>query len=88
MAQDFDTFPTYDPLIEKNSQYMSNIWSDVMATFIQTLQEYLTQNGIFVPHLTTSERNALRNVRNGQLIYNTTLNKFQGLESGIWVNLV
>jgi len=88
MAADFDNFPTYDPLIKEGSTYMSNVWSDFLATFMQTLQGYLSQNGIFVPRLTTVQRDALRNVMNGQLIYNTTLEKFQGREAGAWVNLV
>lgn len=88
MAADFDNFPTYDPLIKDESVYMSGIWSDFLATFMQTLQGYLSQNGIFVPRLTTAQRDALRNVMNGQLIYNTSLEKFQGREAGAWVNLV
>ncbi len=87
MARDFDNFPTYDPVI-KDQVYLSNVWSDFMATFVESLREYLSQNGIFVPRISTSERDALQNVVNGQLIYNTSLNKFQGLENNIWVNLV
>ena len=37
--------------------------------------------------LTTTERNALT-ASNGMVIYNSTLNKFQGYENGAWVNLV
>ena len=91
MAADFDNFPTYDPLIKAGTlNMMSGIWSDFMATFMQTLQGYLSQNGIFVPQLTTTQRDALRNVIAGQLIYNTTLAKFQGYEGSTlaWVNLV
>lgn len=90
MARDFDNFPTYDPLIKGQMLYMSSIWTDSMATFIQTLQEYLSLNGIFVPRITTAERDALQNVVHGQMIYNTSTNKFQGFEGtpGAWVNLV
>lgn len=87
MARDLDNFPTYDPII-KDSVYLSNVWSDFMATFVESLREYLSQNGIFVPRITTAERNALQNVVNGQLIYNTSTNKFQGYENGAWVNLI
>ncbi len=87
MARDLDDFPTYDPLV-KNDIYLSDVWGDFMATFIQSLREYLSQNGIFVPRLTTAQRDALRNVVNGQLIYNTTLEKFQGREGNVWVNLI
>lgn len=88
MARDFDNFPIYDPIIKAGTLNLSSVWMDFMATFVQSLQEYLSQNGIFVPRLTTAERDDLQNVMNGQLIYNTTLEKFQGRESGVWVNLV
>lgn len=88
MALDFDNFPVYDNLVKSDSKRMSDIWKDFIATFTQTLTGYLSQNGIFVPPLTTAQRDALQNVINGQLIYNTTLNKFQGRENGAWVNLV
>lgn len=88
MALDFDSFPLYDPLIKAGTNNMSSIWMDALGTFMQTLQEYLSQNGIFVPRLTTAQRDALQNVINGQLIYNTTLNKFQGYENSSWQNLI
>jgi len=87
MARDLDNFPTYDP-ITKNGDYLSGIWNDFLATHIESLREYLSQNGMFVPRLTTSQRDSLVNVVNGQVIYNTTLDKFQGREAGSWVNLV
>jgi hypothetical protein len=37
--------------------------------------------------MTSSQRNALV-AQNGDLIYNTTTNKFQGYENGAWVNLI
>jgi hypothetical protein len=44
--------------------------------------------GVFqLPRLTTVERDALT-VASGSVIYNITLNKFQGYENGVWVNLV
>ncbi len=88
MARDFDNFPTYDPIVKVGTPYLSNIWGDFLATFMESLTGYLSQNGMFVPQLTTAQRDILQNVINGQLIYNTTLNKFQGYENGAWVNLV
>jgi hypothetical protein len=40
-----------------------------------------------LPGLTTAQRDALIAV-NGDMIYNSTLNKFQGYENGAWGNLI
>lgn len=87
MARDLDNFPTYDPIV-RESIYLSNIWCDFMATFVESLREYLSQNGIFVPRINTEQRDALQNLVNGQLIYNTTLDKFQGYENNSWQNII
>lgn len=42
---------------------------------------------IRMARFTTSERDALVS-QNGDVIYNTTLNKFQGYENGSWTNLI
>lgn len=73
MARDFDNFPTYDPVI-KNDIYLSNIWSDFMATFVLSLQGYLSSGGIFVPRITLAQRNAIQNPQEGQMIYVTDAN--------------
>lgn len=76
MAVDFDIFPIYDELTD-NGENMSPIWILSMSTFIQTLQEYLSQYGMFVPNLTTDQRNQIQSPQLGQLIYNTTLNELE-----------
>lgn len=76
MAVDFDNFPVYDILVKRNV-YMSDVWSDFFATFVQTLQGYLSQNGIFFPNLTTAQRDALQNAELGQTIYNTDTNSVE-----------
>ncbi len=68
MARDFDNFPTYDPVI-KDQVYLSNIWSDFMATFVETLREYNSAYGNFVPVLTVAQRDSILNPQEGQLIY-------------------
>jgi len=50
---------------------MSGIWSDFLSTFMQTLQGYLSKNGIFIPQLTTAQRDALISPVEGQMIYLT-----------------
>jgi hypothetical protein len=68
MSRDFDFFPTYDPLV-KNEIYLSNIWSDFMATFIESLREYLGAAGVFVPRLTLAQRDQIQTPEEGQMIY-------------------
>ncbi len=68
MARDLDNFPTYDPII-KDEIYLSPVWADFMATFIESLREYLTQHGIFMPSITLAERDAIQTPQEGQIIY-------------------
>ncbi len=68
MARDFDNFPTYDPII-KDTVYLSNIWSDFMATFIESLREYLSQYGAFIPVLTVEQQNSILYPQEGQMVY-------------------
>jgi|GEM_PF-2146360 hypothetical protein len=74
MARDFDNFPTYDPVI-RDEIYLSSMWADFMATFVETLQGYLSQSGMFVPVLTQAQQDAIQNPVEGQMIYvfNTSL---------------
>jgi hypothetical protein len=68
MSRDFDFFPTYDPVV-KDDVYLSNVWSDFMATFIESLREYLSSSGSFVPRLTLAQRDEIRTPVEGQMIY-------------------
>lgn len=86
MANDFDQFPLYDPLIKSGTSLMSDIWVDFMSTFYMNLISYLTQAGILLPRLTTVQRNALLGPENGQMIYNTTLDTAQYFKAGAWVS--
>jgi hypothetical protein len=68
MARHLDNFPTYDPII-KDSVYLSDVWANFMATFIESLQEYLSAFGDFIPQLTIEERNSIQTPVEGQIIY-------------------
>lgn len=85
MAVDFDNFPVYDSLTDDGDS-MSSIWIAAMATFIQNLQEYLTQYGMIVPNINTSQRDQIQSPQEGQLIYNmdivSTPNRTGGLQ--VW----
>lgn len=85
MSIDFDQFPINDPIIKTGGQ-ISNVWSRSMAVFFQTLISYLTSGGIFLPRLTTVERDDLQSPTNGQMIYNTTLGTAQYYKAGVWTS--
>lgn len=88
MANNIDQLNYYDPLVRDRNDKMSDVWISNMSAFIETLQGYLSQFGIFVPQVTTEQRNTIQSPVNGQIIYNTSTNKFQGYENGAWVNLI
>lgn len=85
MSIDFDQFPINDPIIKQGGQ-ISNVWSRSMAVFFQTLISYLTSGGIFLPQLTTAQRDDLQSPTNGQMIYNTTLGTAQYYKAGVWTS--
>lgn len=84
MATDIDTPPIYDPITRNTGDKLSEIWMGWFSTFYQTVESYLSQHGIFIPTITTEQRDSLQDVQNGQMIYNTTVNQFQGFEAGTW----
>src|ERR1700677_3052466 len=73
MARDFDNFPTYDPII-REEKYLSNIWASFLATFIDSLQGYLSSYGIFVPVLTVAQKALIQTPVEGQMIYVSNAN--------------
>ncbi len=68
MAREFYFFSTYDPVV-KDEVYLSNVWSDFMATFIESLREYLSAYGNFIPVLTLEQRDSIVEPQEGQMIY-------------------
>ena len=84
MPNDFDNPPLYDELTKYNKDKMSDVWVGWISTFMGTIVTYLSQNGIFLPNLTTDQRDDLQNPQNGQMIYNTDLNTAQYFNNGIW----
>jgi hypothetical protein len=86
MANNFDEFPLYDPLIKAGSNKMSDIWVNAMADFYMNLIAYITQGGIIPPSLTTAQRDNLQKVQNGQTIYNTDLGANQYFKAGTWTS--
>lgn len=86
MSADFDQFPVYSDITKKKSSSLSDVWMSSLATFYQTLVGYLTSRGIFLPPLTTAQRDQLQSPQNGQMIYNTTLGSAQYLKEGVWTS--
>jgi hypothetical protein len=79
-----DQPPLSDPIIKSNSQVISDSWSAWLAGFYQFITIYITQYGFFVPVLTTTQRGTIQSPVNGQIIYNSTSNTFQGYQNGAW----
>jgi len=46
-----------------------------------------TTGGVIMPRMTTTQMNAISSPANGEMIYNTTDNKFYGYANGAWVAL-
>jgi hypothetical protein len=86
MAVDFDPPPIYDPVVE--DKLMSNNWQAWQEYSWQTLTSYINKNGFFLPPMTTAQRNELQSPVNGQMFYNTDLNKAQLFEGGAWKTIV
>lgn len=77
MSADFDGPPIYDELTKNSEDYISDIWTAWITTFGQTLAGYLSKYGIFIPNVTTSQRNEIQSPQLGQFIYNTSTNELQ-----------
>lgn len=88
MSLDFDLPPVYDPLTKQvnGKLYWADMQRDWMASFVQTIITYLTSGGIFLPQLTTTQRDELDSPQNGQMIYNTTLGTAQYFKAGVWTS--
>jgi len=88
MANSIDQLTYYDPLLKSKPDKMGDVWIAAISAFIETLQGYLTEYGMLVPQITTAQRDTIQSPVNGQIIYNTTTNKFQGFENNSWQNLI
>lgn len=64
-----------------------NVQNDLNVTNVVYTDRLVTTAPLRAPNLTTVERDALT-PGNGDIIYNTTDQKFQGYENGAWANLI
>jgi hypothetical protein len=63
----------YDPVTKNSQDYLNDVWVAWISNFGETLVSYLGQYGVFVPNLTTAQRNDIQSPIEGQMIYNTDL---------------
>ncbi|HXK00702.1 MAG TPA: hypothetical protein VNF93_02310 [Buchnera sp. (in: enterobacteria)] len=84
MSNNLDLPPIYDPITANSKDFMNGIWMSWITTFSQSVIEYLSEFGIFIPRLTTDQRNKIQSPTEGQIIYNTTIIGPQIWRGGIW----
>jgi hypothetical protein len=86
MANQIDQFPYYDQLTKRDNFKMDDVWIAALSSFIDTLNGYLSEFGMFMPVLTTAQRNTIQSPVNGQLIYNSDLGSAQYFKAGVWTS--
>lgn len=75
-----------DLTVEATSLINQDLTTDATPTFNgATLTS--TTDPLIVPRMTTTQKNALTGI-NGMIVYDSTLNKFQGFENGIWTSFI
>jgi len=86
MALSFDGPPLYDKITDANG-YLSAAWKNWHGSYNDNLQLFLTQFGILIPNLTTTQVNSIASPTPGQFILNTTTNNPQMYINGAWHNI-
>lgn len=88
-ATAIDRPPSYDDLVG-DAKKVSPIWGQWFSTLADTLIGYLSEYGLFIPKLTTAQRDDIQDPQDGQFIYNTTTNTLQvylGGATNAWENV-
>jgi len=83
MAVDLDSPPIYDPLTQ-NGDHMADNWGQWITVLFDVISAYLSQYGIFLPRVTTLQRDSVLSPIEGQMIYNTTVSAPQIYQAGTW----
>jgi hypothetical protein len=82
MAQNFDGAPIYDPITQDGS-LLSDVMQIWLDGFVQNVASYLSEFGIFIPRITTVQRDSINNPGT-MMIYNTTIEAPQIFQNGTW----
>jgi hypothetical protein len=75
------------PSFETDSPGVPEVYSASTLNLTAENAVAITQSPLRLAQFTTTERNLLA-AQNGDVIYNSSTNKFQGYENGSWVNLI
>jgi len=88
MPLDFDQYPLYDAIVGRDGRHLSDTWNLFLAADRQNLSQFLTSTTVNLPNVTTAQRDQLKNLKNGLMIYNTDVDSAQLYKesSNTWVN--
>lgn len=84
-ATSIDGAPVYDAITEND--HLSPTWRNWFASLIDTITAYLSPYGIFIPKMSTTDRDTIQTPQTGQLIFNTTTDTLQIYLSTGWENV-
>ena len=73
--------------IQSEGSGIPEVFSDNEIFLTAGTRVIVNQGPLKMATFTTTERDLL-SAQNGDIIYNTTTNKFQGYENGAWANLI
>lgn len=86
MAQSLDEPPVNNPISDKDGM-ISDTWRQWITNYHQSLTGYLSQYGIMLPPLTTTQRNSMINIPEFVVIGNKTTGEPQIYLGGSWKDI-
>lgn len=87
MTISIDLPPINDAIVDDEGK-LTAVWRDWFSTNIGTLITYITQFGIQLPPISSTERDSLISPKNGLVIQNGTTGEPQVYTSGAWKNIL